>query len=262
MTTVASLATSSLDVAGLPLSYLDGGSGSPLLVLHHDTGRMGADAFPELLAADHRVVVPTLPGWDGTPRPEWMLSVRDMAVLQHLFLDQLGIDRIDIVGLGFGGWIAAEMATMNQSRFSHLVLVNAAGIKPDEGEILDQFLYGHEAWVQACYHDDSRYEAHYAEGRLSVEELVAIDENREMTARIAWKPYMYSQTLSTLLTEVRTPARLIWSEQGAVIPVSCARQYNAALPNSSLEILDDAGHFAEIEQPQALADSVRAFCSS
>ena len=263
MTTAASsLATTSVELSGLPLAYAEAGSGDPLLVLPHETGTMSGAEFRELLSAGRRVIAPTLPGWDGTERHEWMTSVRDMAALLHLFLDKLGVDRLDVVGLGFGGWIAAEMATTNQARFAHLVLVNAYGLQPDEGEILDMFLFGHEAYLREGYHDEARFTAHYAEGLPSVDELVEQDENREMTARLAWKPYMFSYTLPALLSEVRTPTRVIWSREGKMTPVSCARQYVEALPNATMEVIEDAGHFVELEQPRALADAVEAFCSS
>ena len=51
MTTAASsLATTSVDVAGLPLPYAEAGAGDPLLVLPHETGTMSGAEFRELLA--------------------------------------------------------------------------------------------------------------------------------------------------------------------------------------------------------------------
>ncbi len=262
MTTANASPTTTMELAGLSLTYESSGEGSPLMILPHETGAMGAAPFREALATSHRVVAPTLPGWDGTARAEWMRSVRDMAVLLNLALDKRDANQIDLVGLGFGGWIAAEMATMNQGRIGHLILVNPMGLQPEEGEIMDQFLLGHEAYLEAGYHDPSRMAAHYAEGRPSVDELVEQDENREMTARIAWKPFMFSQTLAELLSAVQTPTRVIVSAHDQVVPESCGRQYVAAMPNATLERIDDAGHFLELEQPAALAQAIQSFCAT
>jgi pimeloyl-ACP methyl ester carboxylesterase len=57
-------------------------------------------------------------------------------------LDALDADRVHLVGLGLGGWAAAEMATMNQNRLVTLTLVGAAGLKPRVGEIHDPMLAG------------------------------------------------------------------------------------------------------------------------
>jgi len=262
VTTTPTLQTQRIDVAGLPLAYDEGGAGTPLLVLPHETGAMEGDAFRERLARSHRVLAVTLPGWDGTPRPEWMRSVRDMAVLLHLFLDRAGVDRLNVVGLGFGGWLAAEMATMNQARFAHMALVNPVGLLPDRGEILDQFLLSHEDYLRAGFGEPGRYEAHWADGRPDVDELVRQDENREMTARIAWKPYLYSQTLPELLREVRVPTQIVWATGDRIAPESIARRYADLLPHATLERLADAGHFAELEQPERLAALIDGFCAA
>ncbi len=259
MTTAAGVwSESRVDVAGLAIPVREGGVGIPLLVLPHDTGNPDWLPFHDALAQRHRVVAPTLPGFDGAERPEWMRSVRDMAAVMHFLLDRLDQDRLGVVGLGFGGWLAAEMATMNQSRFSRMALVNAAGLQPADGEILDQFLFGHEDFLRMGFHDPEKYSQHF-QGQPSVDQLVQWDLNREMTARIAWKPYMYSQTLPMLLPEVRLPTLVVWGRENRVIPLSCGRQYAEALPDARLTIIDDAGQYLEIEQPQALAAAVSGF---
>ena len=245
-------------VTGVPVPVLQGGNGAPLLVLPHDIGNPGWLPFHETLAQRHHVIVPTLPGYDGVARPDWMTNVRDMAVVMHFLLDRLDQQRIGLVGLGFGGWLAAEMATMNQRRFSHMVLVGAAGLPPAQGEILDQFLLAHEDFVRAGFRDQQNFATHYGE-QASVDQLVQWDVNREMTARIAWKPYMYNRSLPTLLAEVRVPTLVVWGGDDAVVPGSCAQQYLEALPNARLQIIEAAGHYVEMEQAEALAAAVTAF---
>jgi len=82
--------------------------------------------------------VPHHPGWGRSPRPEWIRSVRDLAAIYRGLLAELGIEQAALIGLGFGGWIAAEMATMAPGDVARLVLVAPMGIKPSEGDILDQ----------------------------------------------------------------------------------------------------------------------------
>ena len=41
-----------------------------------------------------------------------------------------------------------------------------------------------------------------------------------------------------------------------MIPVICARQYAAALPNATLEVVEEAGHLVDLEEPEALAGLV------
>ena len=249
--------TEQIEVAGRRVQYLQGGSGDALLVLHHSTGNPGWLPVYEQLAASRQVLVPDLPGYGQSERPEWARDPRDIAILLHQMLDKLAVGAVPVVGLGFGGWIAAEMATMNQQRISSLVLVGAAGIQPDEGEILDQMLVDYDEYVQAGFSDEAKYAAEFGEDPPpEVRELW--DFSREMTARLTWKPYMFNRRLPHLLQEVQTPTLLVWGADDRIVPMAVARSYEAALPNATLEVVADCGHMVDMEQPERLAELVGA----
>ena len=243
--------------SGGALGEQRGGAGDPLVLLPHDTGVDGWGAFQAALAERHSLIAPVLPGFDGTPRFEWMRSTRDMAAAMMLLLDRLELGPVTLVGLGFGGWLAAEMATVSQSRLRRLVLVGTLGILPREGEILDQFLLSHTAYVRAGFATEAAYAAAY--GDDDIDRLVRWDENREMTGRIAWKPYMHNPALPELLSEVRTPSLVVWGREDGVAPAVCGEQYASALVNARLELLDGAGHHIDIEKPEALARLITEF---
>ena len=245
-------AESSVEAAGLPIRLLRGGTGPSLLVLGHETGSPGWLPFHDALAASHDVIAPTLPGWDGSERGEWMRSVRDISTVMSLLLDALDVGECALVGLGFGGFVAAEMAAAGQSRFSGLALVGAMGLQPEEGEIRDQFLEAHEDYVRSCFADPANFQAVYGESP-DTEQLIMWDANREMTARVAWKPFLYSQSLPQLLGSIRIPALVVHPSEDTVVPATCAEQYANALANAHLADLKSAGHIAEADQPTALA---------
>src|SRR5947207_2716077 len=85
------------------------------------------------------------------------------------------------------------------------------------------------------------------------------DLNREMTFRIAWKPYMYNPTLGRLLGSVATPALVVWGREDGIVPLECGERYQKALAHARLEVLDGAGHFVELEKPDELAQLVTRF---
>ncbi len=249
--------TEQIEVAGRRVQYLQGGSGDPVLVLHHSIGNPGWLPVYEQLSASRQVLVPDLPGYGQSERPEWAREPRDIAILLLQLLDKLGIGPLPVVGLGFGGWIAAEMATMNQQRVSSLVLVGAPGIQPDEGEILDQMLIDYHEYVQAGFSSAESYQAEFGEEPApEIRELW--DFSREMTARLTWKPYMFNRRLPALLHEVATPTLLVWGGADAIVPISVAQSYESALSNARLEVIEGCGHFVDIEQPERLAELVGA----
>ena len=250
-----------VNVAGLAFRYREAGDGEAVVILPHDTGLPPRTPFHDALSAQHRVIAPTFPGFDGSERPSWMRSVRDLAVcVGHLF-DRLDLGDVTLVGLGFGGWVAAELATMRPNQVRRLTLVGSFGLQPTDGEILDQFLLAHEDYVRRGFFDVDAYSAAY-DGVATVEQLLQWDINREMTARIAWKPYMFSQTLPQMLTGVTAPTLVAWGREDAVTPLACAAQFAAAIPNAQVQVFDGTGHFVEFERSSALASAVRDLMAS
>jgi len=246
-----------VEVAGVQVHLARGGSGDPLLVLHHDIGHPGWLPFYQQLAERFEVIAPSHPGYDRSSRPGWMRSVRDVAVAYQWLLADLELEGVSVVGLGFGGWIAAEMATMAPRSFKRLVLVGAMGIQPDDGEILDQSLVNYIEYARAGFHDQRAFDQVYG-SEPSTDQLETWDRNREMSFRIAWKPYMYSQTLPHLLGGVTTPTLVVWGAEDRIVPQSCGERYARSLPQARLEILEGAGHCVEMERPAELVQLITA----
>jgi pimeloyl-ACP methyl ester carboxylesterase len=242
-----------------------GGDGPPALVLHHDIGAAPErPAFYDALARHFTVFAPAHPGYDGSPRPEWMRSVRDMAVVYQGLLAEQAATRepgtVTLIGLGFGGWIAAEMATMAPRGFRRLVLVGAMGLKPERGEIVDQALLSYLDYARRGFADQSAFDRVFG-AEPPTSRLEQWDLNREMTFRIAWKPYMYSATLPHLLGAVATPTLVVWGAHDEIVPRECGERYAKSLANARLEIVESAGHFVDMEKPDELARLVTRFAS-
>ncbi len=252
--------TEEIQIAGSSVRLRSAGSGAPLLVLHHDIGTPEQLPVYEALARRFTVLLPSHPGYDGSERPGWMRSVRDVAVTYQALLAARGLAEVSALGLGFGGWIAAEMATMAPRGFRRLVLVGAMGLKPASGEILDQALVSYIDYVRAGFADQSAFDRLFG-ADPPTPLLEQWDLNREMTFRIAWKPYMYNPALPHLLGGVRTPTLVVWGREDRIVPVECAQQYARALPGARVVELDGAGHFVEMEQPDTLAKLVAQFAA-
>jgi pimeloyl-ACP methyl ester carboxylesterase len=249
-------------VAGIALHLARAGAGAPLLVLHHDIGSHERLPFYDALAQHFTVLLPSHPGYDRSQRPDWMRNVRDVAVVYQALLASREATRVpgsvSLVGLGFGGWIAAEMATMAPRAFRRLVLVGAMGIKPERGEIADQALVSYIDYVRLGFADQAAFDRIFgAEPPTAM--LEQWDLNREMTFRIAWKPYMYNPTLPHLLGGVATPALVVWGRDDRIVPLECGERYAKALGQARLEIVEGAGHLVEMDKPEALASLVTRF---
>ena len=74
-----------------------------------------------------------------------------------------------------------------------MVLVNAMGMQPRSGEILDQFLINTIDYIRSGFADQDNYAELYS-AEPTLDQLEQWEINREMTSRIAYKPYMFDQT--------------------------------------------------------------------
>jgi pimeloyl-ACP methyl ester carboxylesterase len=247
----------SVKLGDVELRLWRGGSGRPVLVLHHDIGTPDRLPFYDALADRFDVIVPNHPGFGSEQRPGWLRHPRDFASLYQWLLADLGIERASLVGLGFGGWIAAEMAALAPRDFHRLVLVGAMGVKPPEGDIMDQAIVSYLDYARAGFHDQAAFARVY--GDVSTDQLVGWDLCREMSFRIAWKPYMYNQSLPHLLGGVRAPALVVWGDDDKIVPRSAGERYAALLPKARFELVRSSGHCVEMEQPDQLARLVRTF---
>jgi pimeloyl-ACP methyl ester carboxylesterase len=63
-----------------------------------------------------------------------------------------------------------------------------------------------------------------------------------------------------LLPRIAVPTLLIWGELDARSPLSVARDFEQAIPDTTLVVIPDAGHVSNLEHPERFNDAVRKFC--
>src|SRR5436190_8783071 len=84
----------------------------PFLLLHGGGGVQTMAGFADLLAerTHSRVLLPTHPGFAGTPKAGTLTGVTALAEAYVSMLEQLDLTDVTVVGNSFGGWLAAEIA--------------------------------------------------------------------------------------------------------------------------------------------------------
>ena len=245
------------EIAGTSMHLSRAGRGRPLLILHHDIGTLDRLPLYDSLAGSFDVLVPHHPGWGKSERPQWLRHPRDIAAMHAWLLAELDLSEVSLLGLGFGGWIAAEMASQAPAGYRNLVLVGPMGIKPPEGDIMDQAIVSYIDYPRAGFHDQAAFARIY--GDVTTDQLEQWDICREMSFRTAWKPYMYSQTLPHLLGGIRAPALVVWGDDDRHVPISAAPVWQHGLRNAKLETVRACGHYVDMEKPDVLAQLVTGF---
>jgi pimeloyl-ACP methyl ester carboxylesterase len=144
-----------------------------------------------------------------------------------------------------------------------LVLVDAAGIKPEVGEIAEILMVSQDVAKKLRFYDPTQvpdYDA-VVNRQLTPEEEAVRWRNREMTSRLCWKPYFHNPKLPAYLRGVKVPTLIVWGKYDAIIPLNCGELYHQALPHSRLHVIDRCGHSPALEKPQEFLQVVREFFS-
>jgi pimeloyl-ACP methyl ester carboxylesterase len=247
-------------VNGVRLETIDRGSGPPLLFLHPEIGIAANAPVLEQLARTHRVIAPTHPGFGNAELPKGMNSVDDLAYFYLDVLETLDLHDVAVVGVSFGAWIAAEIAVKTTERISGLVLANAVGIKVSDREtrdIVDVWALTDEEYANLAYFDAKLGLPDYKS--LSEAEVAMAARNREATARFGWSPYLHNPKLKGRLHRIRIPTLFLWGSADRILSEQYGRAFCTGVPGAQFELIERAGHFPHLEQPDEFASRTLAF---
>lgn len=230
----------------LPLAVTDRGKGRAFLVLHGGAGPASVSGLADALSSAGRVIVPTHPGFNGQPRPEWFRRVDDLALAYLALLERLDAEQVILVGNSLGGWIAAEMALRHSPRVAGLVLINAVGIDTGNPErpIVNPVSVPPAERAALAFHDPQRF----AIAPATPQAQAVMAENHKAMTVYAGAPYAHDPALRQRLAAVTTPTLVLWGESDRIVDVSYGRRYAESIPGARFEAIPGAGHFPHIEQ--------------
>jgi pimeloyl-ACP methyl ester carboxylesterase len=260
MTSVQPPARHDITVAGLRLEVIEQGIGNAVLYLHGGVGVSRDGNFIERLAARHRVIAPSHPGFGTSDLPDWLDSIDDIAHVHLELMDRLGVGAADVVGMSIGGWVALEMATKAPERFRRIALIGPVGVKTgpaDKLDIPDIFAMPDAALDKLRFHDPQKQAIDIS--ALSDDDLAIMARNHETLTLLTWEPYMHNPKLRHRLHRVPAPVLLIRGASDGIVSADYLTRYQELFPNARIRTIAQAGHAAQIEQPAATADAILEF---
>jgi pimeloyl-ACP methyl ester carboxylesterase len=254
------IAADYVDVRNIRIWLERGGEGPPLLYLP-GADPDGDDPAVSLLARDFRVYRPHHPGFGRSDEDPIVDSVLDLAFRYLDLLDVLGLDRVNLVGLSLGGWIAAQIAVLAPERIAKLVLAGPAGLRPPV-PVPDMFTLDPVELAALIHHEPQTQRAAVATVTAMPEDperFTRYVRSRAASAHLGWNPYLHDPKLAGRLHRVGCDVLLIWGALDRLLPPECALAWQQALPGARLELVEHAGHRPQAEQPAAFAGLVRKF---
>ncbi|GAB2864141.1 alpha/beta fold hydrolase [Lentzea nigeriaca] len=214
------------------------------LLLHGGGGVHTMTSFADLLRerTGSQVLVPTHPGFGGTPKPAELTGVAELARHYVALLDELGLTDVTVLGNSFGGWLAAEIALCASPRVSAAVIVNGIGVEVEGHPVTD--VRGFTlAEIQAhSWHDPAK---------------APTGPSPDVRALIGYTgPSMSDPALLDRLGDVRIPVRVLWGESDRIVSPAYGKAYAAAIPSATFTLLPRTGHLPQLETPEDLLEAL------
>jgi pimeloyl-ACP methyl ester carboxylesterase len=239
-----------------------GGGQTPVVYLHSAQGEGAAMALLEELADRGPVVAPVFPGFGASEGLEAIDDIEDASFHLLDLLDRLGLDRVDLLGLSLGGWMAAELATRWPDRVRRLVLVNAMGLYVEGHPIKEIFGRPLDELAGDLYADPDHpvaqmmralAEVERHPGEIPFELIRPAIQAMAATAKIGWNPYLHNPKLRGRLPRITAPTLVVRGGHDGIVPRAHAEVYAAGISGARLVDLDQAAHMATVECPAQVA---------
>jgi pimeloyl-ACP methyl ester carboxylesterase len=271
--------TKTLTLHGRQVAYAEAGSGPVLLLIHGMGGTLeNWQVVIELLAREHTVIAPDLPGHGASAPGAGDYSLGALAAGLRDLLVALGHDRATLVGHSLGGGIAMQFAYQFPEITERLVLVSSGGLGSEVSSVLRAAaLPGANLFIAATAGPGRVAGSAIARGlgAVGLQPKPDLAEVGRAYAALA-DPEHREAFLATLRSVVGTsgqrvnagdrlyltegvPVLIIWGERDPIIPVRHGEDACRAMPGSRLEVFDGAGHMPQLEEPGRFVAVVSRF---
>ncbi|HWD57361.1 MAG TPA: alpha/beta hydrolase [Stellaceae bacterium] len=248
-----------MNVSGIELEVQRAGKGPPVVLLHGMDSLSPKAPLFDLLGRHVEIIAPSAPGFGNSPRPQDFDTMYDLVHLYLALLDQLPYEKVTLMGLSFGGWLAAEVAAASCHKIAHLILADPVGIKiggREERDILDVFNTNPAEVRRKSWADPAKAPDYDA---MTDEELVIHARNWEALCLYAWHPYMYNPQLKHWLGRISVPTLVLWGDHDGIVTPDYGRAYAKLIRGAEFRLIESAGHHPAEEQPERFVEAVTGF---
>jgi proline iminopeptidase len=271
-----------IPIRGIPLNVEITGSGYPLLLMHGSPGLDYQTMLPLQPLVDQFTLVFYDHRCNGRSEDAEVSSMtwENLTADADALHEKLGFDQWAVLGHSFSGQLALEYALRNPQSLSRLVLMNTGGnqwwVNKNTSELLSKRGYSPSA-VQAA--------RRFFNGQISPNEFLRtnlkFNKAYNYHNSLAWTIqsvlsghmrkfhpeatiFGYSQLLigwpvMDRLNKIKIPTLIVAGRYDFLFPTEHQVTLATGIPNTRLEIIENAGHNPHMEQPRTVKQLIKGF---
>jgi pimeloyl-ACP methyl ester carboxylesterase len=250
------------------MTFDDLGNGRAIVFLHGFpfNRSMWREQLEFLSSKGYRCVAPDLPGLGENKSTNEINTMEDMAREVASLMDELKIERAVIVGLSMGCFVAFEFIHLCPARVNALVLAGGRAEAADKAEKHSREQQAKKVLEKGMAHAvDSILESLLSQGTLAekpqvvtrVREMVAATDPRGAAA--AHRGMAMRRDYRGDLADISVPTLVVAGHDDGVRKPIDAETIHRGIRNSQLEVINDAGHLMNMEQPEVFNKAVLSF---
>jgi pimeloyl-ACP methyl ester carboxylesterase len=253
------------------------GSGDPILCLHG----LGASMFSwrhfiTPFSQNNKLILVDFKGCGKSPKPkDTHYSIEEKTDDIYKLIIEENLKNLTLVGNSLGGGVALLLAIrlgeLEPTRLSRLVLIDSAGDKrymPAHLKLVRSLLGAPIVYLSPvklaakivlgmCYFDKKKITSEQVEAYASPMASPGGRHALLQTARQCIPP-----NIDELLAKVKTitvPTFLLWGREDGITPLKVGELLHQAIPNSTLEIIEQCGHIPQEEKPDETIARISRF---
>jgi len=265
------LVAKNIQANGIHVSYLDEGAstGMPLIFIH---------GFPfnkemwstqlTALSDSHRCIAYDVRGHGDSEAGAAQFGIPQFADDLFSFMDALKIDKAVIVGLSMGGYIALHAIKKNPARIAGLLLCDtqcAADTQEGRDKRRKTIAFIQKNGLEV-YAEESLKNLFAPGSFQSNKEEVLFIKNTILKTR----PENICFTLQALadrtqtcssLEQIEVPVLILVGKEDKITTPEVAEKMHSLISNSELQIIENAGHLSNLENPERFNEHAKLFLS-
>ncbi len=268
------------------MAYVDEGSGPPVVLLHGcPFSSFVWRGIVEALSSRFRCVAPDLLGLGDTETPsgaDWTLPTQERAVLG--LLDELGLERVVLVGHDQGGAIAQLIAADHPGRLGALVLADAEAydnwpsadelpfVRATQLALLGRLVLWSWSrrplfrWALArgkAVHDPQVLTDELVDGYIAAnfaDPHRRAKTRRFLAAQLDPANQAHTETAVKGLRHFEQPTLILWGQDDVHFPPTWGERLRSDIPGCArMEVLPGTGHLLMEERPTEVAALIGDF---